>query len=45
MGDDDNKTFRGSVKCFVKDAILAATGSAIIIVVAVLIAEFIFSLP
>tara|TARA_R110002020_G_scaffold119231_1_gene272172 strand:+ start:427 stop:564 length:138 start_codon:yes stop_codon:yes gene_type:complete len=45
MGDDDNKTFKGSVKCFVKDAIRATTGSAIIMVLAVLIAEFIFSLP
>ena len=45
MNNEDNRTFKESVRDFIGDAILAITGSTIIIVVAVLVAELIFSLP
>ena len=45
MNSDENRTFKESAKYFVRDAILATTGSAIIIVIAVLVAEFVYSLP
>lgn len=44
MNNDDNRKFKESVRDFIRDAIFAAAGSAIIIVIGVLVAEFIFSL-